>query len=148
SCNHAAQHEAPGDARIGHQRLQDRRWIGQPAGFDYDAIERRALARVTPLPQGLQGLRPGAARFSAHGARLGFGETVLARLDELVVETDFAELIDDDGRARKSALAQQMAEDRRLAAAEEAGENRNWDHVCRHQYGTSAVRATRTRFAA
>jgi hypothetical protein len=41
-----------------------------------------------------------------------------------------------------------MAEDRRLAAAEEAGEDRNWDHVRAHQCGTSAVKATRTRFAA
>jgi hypothetical protein len=96
----------------------------------------------------LQGLRQVGADFAAQAAGLEFDEAVLARFDQLVVEADLAELVDDDGRARKSALAQQMTEDRRLAAAEEAGENRNWDHVRAHQDGTSAVRATRTRFAA
>src|SRR2546425_908813 len=123
----------------------------QALRIDFAAIgaqHRRAPDRITALQHVLQGLRQVGADLEAEAAGLEFDEAVLARFDQLVVETDLAELIDDDGRARKCALAQQMAEDRRLAAAEEAGENRNWDHVCPHQYGTSAVRATRTRFAA
>src|SRR4029434_2724931 len=109
---------------------------------------RRAVARITPLQHVLQGLCQVGADFAAQAAGLEFDEAVLARFDELVVETDLAELIDNDSRARKSAPAKQMAKDRRLAAAKETGENRNWDQVCPHQYGTSGVRATRTRFAA
>src|SRR5260370_27025554 len=127
--------------------LQDRGGVGQPARFDHDAIERRAVAVIAPLQHVLQGLRQVGADLAAEAAGRQFDEAILARFDQLVVETDLAELIDDDGRSRACALAQQMAEDPRLAAAEEAGQNRNWDHVWPHQYGTSAVRATRTRFA-
>jgi hypothetical protein len=49
-----------------------------------------------------------------------------------VVETDLAELVDNDSRARKFGLAKQMVKDRRLAAAKETGENRNWDYICPH----------------
>ncbi len=128
--------------------MKDRRWVGKPARFDHNAIERRALAFITPLQHVLNGLRQVSANLAAQAAGLEFDEAVLASFDELVVETDLAELVDNDSRARKFGLAKQMAKDRRLAAAKETGENRNWDYICPHQYGTSGVTATRTRFAA
>ena len=67
---------------------------------------------------------------------------------KLVVEPDLAELVDDDGGARELRLAQQMAQQRGLAAAEEAGEHRDGDRVCAHHDGTSGATAMRTRFAA
>src|SRR5262249_60083132 len=121
---------------------------GEPARFDHNAIEWRAVALITPLQHVLKGLRQIGADFAAQAPGREFDEAVLARFDQLVVETDLTELIDNDGRARKFGLAKQMAKDRRLAAAKETGENRNWDHVCLHQYGTSGASATRTRFAA
>ena len=96
----------------------------------------------------MNGLRQVSANLAAQAAGLELDEAVLARFDELVVETDLAELIDNDGRARKFGLAKQMTKNRGLAAAEETGENRNRDDICPHQYGTSGVKVTRTRFAA
>src|SRR5437867_2385243 len=137
-----------GDARIGHQWLQDRRWVGAAARFDHNAIKRRAVAFITPLQHVLNGLRQVSANLAAQAAGLELDEAVLARFEELVVETDLSELIDNDSRARKFGLAKQMTKNRGLAAAEKTGENRNRDHICPHQYGISGVRVTRTRFAA
>src|SRR5262249_57066320 len=120
------------------------RRVGRPARFDHDASDRRALARIPPLQHVLQGLRQVGADFAAQAAGLEFNEAVLARFHELVVEADLAELVDNDGRARKSGLAQPMAEDRRLAAAEENREKRHWDHVSPHKDSTTAVRQTST----
>ena len=97
------------------------------------------------MQQVLKGLRQVGADLTAQAARLQFDEAVLARLDELVVEPNLAELVDDDGRPREFGLAQEMTKDRRLAAAEEASENRNRDHVCRHHDSASGETATRTR---
>src|SRR5207247_10647939 len=135
-------------ARICHQCLQDRRWVGEPARFDHNAIERRAVARITPLQHVLNGLRQVSANLAAQAACLELDEAVLARFDELVVETDLAELIDNDSRARKFGLAKQMTKNRGLAAAEKTGENRNRDHICPHQYGISRARVISRRFAA
>ena len=77
----AAQHEAPCDAGIGHQGLQDRCRVGQPARFDHDAIERRAPARITPLQQVLQSVEGPVAKILAviiiitTGLTLAFGES-------------------------------------------------------------------------
>src|SRR5262245_15275679 len=55
-----------------------------------------------------------------------------------MVEPDRAELVDDHGGARERRVAQQAREQRRLAAAEEAGEHRNRDW--RHRQGASVSR--------
>src|SRR6202012_3032966 len=46
-------------------------------------------------------------------------------LAKQVVERDFAELIDDDGSVRHLRTGQQMIEQRGLAAAEKAGDDRD-----------------------
>jgi len=83
------------------------------------------------------------ADLAAQASGLQRDDAVLAGLDQLVVEADLAELVDDDRGSRKSGLAQQMAEQCRLAAAEKAGEDQGFDHD-----GTSGTVATRTRMAA
>src|SRR5262249_8568570 len=123
-------------------------WVGKPARFDHNAIERRAFSLVAPLQYVFHGLRQVGADLAAQAAGFEFDEAVLARFDELVVETHLAEFIDNDSRARKFGLAKQVSQDRRLAAAKKTGEKRNWDRICLHQYGTSGASATRTRFAA
>jgi hypothetical protein len=60
-----------------------------------------------------------------------------------VVETDLAELVDDDGGALEVGLSQQMAQQRRLATAEKPGEDQDRNHD-----GTNGVTATRTLFRA
>ena len=44
--DHAAERQATGNASVGHQGLQDRRRIREPAGFDDDAIELGKRAAV------------------------------------------------------------------------------------------------------
>ena len=60
-----------------------------------------------------------------------------------MVKTDLAEFVDDDSRPRKLPLTKQMVEQRRLAAAEKAGENEDADHAISGGSG-----AMRTRFVA
>ena len=141
--NHAAEHETPRDCGIGHQRLQDRRRIREPARLNHDAFERGNLAPVAAAEQLSERLREIAAQLAAQTAGRELDKTVVARLDELVIEADLAELVDDDGGARERGLAQQMAEQRRLAAAEEAGEHRDRDHDA-----TGGVPAMRARLGA
>ena len=68
--------------------------------------------------------------------------------DQLMIESDLAELVDDDGGAREFRLTQQMAKYSSLAAAEEAGEHRDRNRVCSGHDGTSGATATCTRLAA
>ena len=49
---HAVEREPIGDHAIGHQRVDDRRRVGEPGGFDHDAGERRHLA-LDPLDEEL-----------------------------------------------------------------------------------------------
>ena len=44
-----------------------------------------------------------------------------------MVEPDFAELVDHHGRAFEGRIAEERADQRRLAAAEKAGQDRNRD---------------------
>ena len=136
----AAEDDALGDRGIGHQRLQNRRRIGKPAGLDHEARERSDRAFVAAPQQIVNGRREVIADLAAQASGLQLDQAVLARLDQLVIEADLAELVDDDGGARKLRPAKQVAEQRRLAAAEEAGEDQGLDHV-----GTSGKAAIRTR---
>ena len=49
------------------------------------------------------------------------------RLDQQMVEADFAEFVDDDHRSRQIGLTQKVIQHRRLAAAEKAGDDGNGD---------------------
>src|SRR5262249_10504806 len=80
-----------------------------------------------------------AAHLAAQAAGRERDDAVVALLDQLVIEADLAKLVDDDGRSREVRLAQQMTEQRGLAAAEKAGEEENRNHDA-----TSDVTATRT----
>ncbi len=146
--HHAAERQAARQIPVRHQRLQDRGRIGQSTGLDDDAVERRARALVAPPQEVIKGLRQVGADLAAEAAGRQLDDAVFARFDELMVEPDLAELIDDDGGAREFRLAQQAAEQGRLAAAEEAGEHRNRDHIGADHDGTTGLIATRTRFAA
>ena len=97
-------------------------------------------AFVAAPQQIVNGRREIAADFAAQAPGLQLDQAVLARLDEFVVEADRAELVDDHGGARELRSAQQAAEQRRLAAAEKAGEDQRLDHV-----GTKGAVAIRTR---
>ena len=67
--HHAGEREALREAGIAHQRVQDRRRIGKPAGLDDDALERRHRARVAPPQDVLQRQHEVAAHRAAQAAR-------------------------------------------------------------------------------
>ena len=138
--HHAGEREALGQAGIAHQRVQDGRRIGEPAGLDDDALERRHPALVAPPQDVLQRQHQVAAHRAAQAARLQLDEALLAGLDQIVVEPDLAELVDDHGRAREGGRLEQASQQRGLAAAEEAGQHRDGDHD-----GTSGRGAMRSR---
>jgi hypothetical protein len=118
----------------------NRRRIGKAAGLDHDACEWDDGALVTAPQQIMDGRREIAANPAAKAPCLQLDQAVLARLDQVVIETDLAEFIDDYGGSWKLRLAKHAAQQRRLAAAEKAGEDQNLDHV-----GTRGKATIRTR---
>ena len=68
------------------------------------------------------------AHFAAQTAGLQHHQIFIARFDELVIQTNVAELIDDDSRVGKPGLAQQACKYCRLSAAEKTGEDAERDH--------------------
>jgi len=89
---HTAQHQAAGNSCIAHQGLQDRRRIREPAGFDDDAIELGKRATVAAAEHVIERPRQVAADFAAQASGLQLDKTVVARLDEIVIEADPARL--------------------------------------------------------
>ena len=146
--HHATQHQPTGNVRVRHQCLEDRRRVRESARFDHDAIKPRAPPLVAPPQQILQCLRQVGADFAAQAASGERNDAILARFDQLMIDSDLAELVDDDGGAREFRLTQQMTKYSTLAAAEKAGDHRDRNRVCGGHDGTSGATATCTRLAA
>ena len=123
--------------------MHDWRRIGEPAGLDHDARERSNGATIAPLQHVGERLDEVTTHFAAEAAGLQLDQAVRARFHEIVVEADLPELIDDHGRARELRLAKDMSQQRRLAAAEKAGEDQNAYHC-----DTGGKAAMRTRLIA
>jgi hypothetical protein len=109
---------------VAHQGAQDRLRIREAAGLDQH-VAQRSPADVAALAERTQCFDQIAAHGTAH-ASVGEQHRVLARLrDEVVVDADRAELVDDHRGTGKIRQAQQRVDQRRLAAAKEAGEHRH-----------------------
>ena len=122
--DHRLQAQRVGERRVGHQRLQDRRRIGQAGGFDDDALERHHGAGGAPRQQVAGGAHQVAAHGAANAAAVERDHLLLAGFDQQVVETDGAELVDDHRGACQRRVAQQVGKKRGLAAAEKARDDR------------------------
>ena len=61
-----------------------------------------------------------AAKTAAHEDDIG----LVGGLDEVVIQTDLAELVDDDGRPIHGRVLEPFGKQRRFAAAEKAGDDR------------------------
>ena len=119
--HHAVEAVARGEQRVGHQRVQDGRGIGQAGGLDHHALERRDLAARALEEQLAHGAHEVAAHRAAQAARVQRHHAfVVGLLDQQMVEANLAELVDDDGGVGQFGPAQQLVEQRGLAAAEEA----------------------------
>ena len=120
-------HDAPEaqpliEHRVGAEREQDRRRVGQAAGFDRDTAKRPQVAGVTPLDQVAQALRNILAHHAAQAATRQLEDAALDEIHEKVIDRDRTDLVDDDRRVRKGRGGQRTAQQRRLAAAEKSGQ--------------------------
>src|SRR5262249_56594134 len=93
-----------------------------------DAFERCHRSRIAPAQQVLERQRQVTAHGAAQTSGPQLNEALLARLDQIVVKADLSELVDDYGRTREIRVLQQTSQQRRLAAAKKAGEDRDRDH--------------------
>ena len=131
--DHAGKREALGERIVAHHRMQDRCRVGKPARLDHHAVERRYRGFVAPAQDVGEGEHEVAADRAAQAAGLQRHEAFVARLDQVVVEADLAELVDDHRGAGERWALEQPSEQRGLAAAEKPGEHAHRDHG-----GTSA----------
>ena len=129
--DHAVEAVDGDDQPVPHQRVQDGRRVGEPRGLDHDALERRDHAVLAAAEEVLQRAQQVAARRAAEAAALQLDDVLAGLPHQRMVEADLAELVDDDGGVGEGGLAQQAGEHGRLAAAEEAGEDRDRDQVRR-----------------
>ncbi len=107
--------------------MQHRNRIGEPARLDEDAIEVDHFAGA-PLDEQLaqRFLKIGTQR--AAQAAVGQQRHLLGRRsDQLVIDGDVSEFVDDDRSAAHAGMAEQPAEQRRLAAAQKSGDDGDRD---------------------
>ena len=118
----AAEGQAAADLRCCHDRREDRKRIGKPCRFDDDR-SRCGIAR--------QQARERIDQLSAHGAAQAavceFDHAVSDVFDKMMIERDFAEFVDDDGRTGKRRLLEHGIEQGGFAAAEKAGQHQDGD---------------------
>ena len=123
--HHPAEPQPLIEHRIGAEGEQYRGGIGETAGFDDDPAKPADLAAVAPLDQAAQGLRQILAHRAAQAAARQFEDAAFDKIDKVVVDRDFADLVDDDRGIGKGRRGQGAAQQRRLAAAEKAGQHRH-----------------------
>ncbi len=127
--DHAVQGEAVGDHAVGHQRVDYRRRIGEPGGLDHDAGKRRHVA-LDPLDEQLA-QRAGeiVADGAAKTARVEQHRVLVDLLDQVMVESDLAELVDQDRRFRHLGMFQQRIDKRGFSASQKSGEQGRLDDI-------------------
>ena len=93
----------------------------------------------------MQGAREVLAHHAAQAAVAELHDLVGTGLDEQMVEPDRAELVDDDGGVLHVLAPENAPQERRLAAAEKAGEDRDRQRVAvrRHRCHRRYLRARR-----
>ena len=102
--------------------MEQRHRIGEAGGFDDDASRPIRLA-PGERPHGLDEIIAGRAAEAAIGEQHDITR-VEGLSEDGIVDADLAELVDDDGRAGHAGLLQKCGDERGLAAAEKAGDDR------------------------
>ncbi len=110
----------PRQDRIGHQRVQNRRGVGEAARLQDDPGKASERARVAAGQQVAQAVDEIAAQRAAQAARRHEDHVALDRLEQQMVEPDLSPFVDDDERVGEFARAQQAVDQRGLAGAEKA----------------------------
>ena len=124
------------EQRVPHEAGDDGKRIGETGGLDHDPGERRKRsghALEIQLPHAVHQL---ALHRAADAAGLEQHDVVVQLLHHEVIEPDLAELVDQHRRLLHPGMGEEVVEQRRLAAAEKAGDERDRDRC-----GRVAVRA-------
>ena len=125
--HHAIEPVAFGQEGLGHQRMDDRRGIGQAGGLDQHPAQALELAPQRAHEEPLQRPHQVALHAAANAAGVEHDQALVDLLHQVVVDADRTELVDQHRAAVHLRLAQQVVEQRGLAGAEEAGEERHRD---------------------
>ena len=112
---------------VGEQREEDRGRLGKAGRLDRDAAEARDLAGVHPVDQVAQLVGEVAAQRAAEAAGIEQHGALVHAGQQVMVDADLAQLVDDHGRLAHVGVREQARQQRRLARAEEAGEQRQRD---------------------
>ena len=118
----------PGEAqtvvehRVGAEREQDRRRVGETRRLDDDPAETPDLAGIAAIKKAAQRLRQVFADGAAQTTARQLDHAALDEIDEVMIDRDLADLVDDDGGVGEFGRDQRSAQQRRLAAAEKAGQ--------------------------
>src|SRR5262245_43955494 len=105
---------------VGEESLRHRARIGQPRGLDQDAVEL-----LLALHQAFDDAYEIAAHRAADAAVVHLEHFLVGVDHEVVVDAEFAELVDDHGVRLAVLLAQDAVEQGGLAGAEIAGQHRH-----------------------
>ena len=124
----AVAHARPGEGA--DERLRQ----GEARGLDDDVVGRRVAGEEhLHRRQELVGDRAADAAIGELDDLIGPAVAVAAIGEQRAVEAHVAELVDDDGDAPAAGAGDQVADERRLAGAEEAGDDGGGDaggHAC------------------
>ncbi len=120
--NHALELVVIPHDRVGEQSHHDRRRVGHPGRLDDDATERRYLVRVPPVEEVTQLVGEVAPQDAADAAAREQHRSLVHPPQEVVVDADLTELVHDHGRLSDPGVIEQAGDERRLAAAEKAGD--------------------------
>ena len=114
----------PADFVVNEKRPRDARRSARPAVSTRIAVEAAAA-----LHQPGENADQVAAHGAADAAVIHLEDFFVGIDDDIVVDADFAELVDDDGEPLAVVLAEYAVEKRRLAGIEIAGQNRDWSRA-------------------
>ena len=122
--HHPRQMQGAVEHRVGAERVEDRRRVGEPGGFDDDAAEPPDFAGFTPVEEAAQGAREILTHGAAEAPAGQFENIALDKIDEVMVDRDLADLVDDDGGVGERRGGEGAAQQRRFAAAEKTRQQR------------------------
>ena len=127
--HHALQTVTQVEIGMAEHRLQHRRGIGQPCGFDHHSGESRNPAIVDIAQQVFERRDQFAAHRAAQAARRQQNGVLVLDLDKQMIKADRAELVDDHRRTRHRGIVQQAVEQGGFARAQKSGQHKKRDHV-------------------
>ena len=117
---------------VGGKRVERGPGIGQAAGLERDAAERRPAGGLTRSQQPVERVGQALAHGAAGAAVGQLDHIVDRRFQQMMVERDGAELADEDGGIAQIRKGENAGKKRGLAAAQKAGQHRERDRLRRH----------------